>query len=90
MPFVNRTRAIFRMAEFGFLGVFVVTLMQTPLLNGDGKKRGRFFIVLKLRVRAMDFDFRVKLERFFRISWLIVGILSIVCLIFLFNLPPES
>src|SRR3989338_8740179 len=36
MPFVRRTLAIFRIAEFGFFGVFVVTFVQTPLLNGAG------------------------------------------------------
>lgn len=33
-PFDNRTRAIFRNAEFGFFGVVVVTLTHTPRLNG--------------------------------------------------------
>ena len=37
MPLVNRTRAILRIAELGFLGVLVVTLVQTPRLNGEGK-----------------------------------------------------
>lgn len=36
IPFVKRTRAILRTAEFGFLGVFVVTFVQTPRLNGEG------------------------------------------------------
>jgi hypothetical protein len=31
---VNRTRATFLKAEFGFLGVEVYTLMQTPLRWG--------------------------------------------------------
>jgi hypothetical protein len=35
MPFDNLTRAIFRKAEFGFFGVVVVTLMQTPRLKGE-------------------------------------------------------
>ena len=60
MPLVNRTRAIFLMAEFGFFGVFVVTFTQTPRLKGAGKNMGRFFIVLKVRVKAMDFDFLLK------------------------------
>jgi len=55
IPFVIRTLAIFLTAEFGFFGVLVVTLMQTALLNGDGKKTGRFLIVLKLRLKAADF-----------------------------------
>ncbi len=67
-PLLSRTRAIFRIAELGFLGVFVVTFIHTPRLNGDGKKRGRFLIALKLRVRAIDLDFRVNRERFLRMS----------------------
>ena len=31
----NRTRATFRRAELGFFGVLVVTLIQTPRLNGE-------------------------------------------------------
>jgi hypothetical protein len=30
MPLVSRTRATFRRAEFGFLGVVVYTRVQTP------------------------------------------------------------
>jgi hypothetical protein len=30
MPLVNRTRATFRSAEFGFFGVVVYTRVQTP------------------------------------------------------------
>jgi len=59
MPFVRRTLAIFRIAELGFLGVLVVTLVHTPRLKGDGKKRGRFLSVLKLRLKATDFGFRL-------------------------------
>jgi hypothetical protein len=60
IPLVRRTRAILRIAEFGFFGVLVVTLTQTPLLKGDGKNFGLFFIALKVRVKAIDFDFRLK------------------------------
>jgi hypothetical protein len=74
IPFESRTRAIFRIAEFGFFGVFVVTLMHTPRLKGAAKKFGRFLIVLKLFVSAIDFDLRTKRTRFFRTSWFIVGI----------------
>ena len=66
IPLVSRTRAIFRIAEFGFFGVLVVTLMQTPRLKGAGKKFGRFLIELKLLVRATDFDLRVNRVRFLR------------------------
>ena len=34
MPFERRTRAIFRRAEFGFLGVMVRTTVQTPRFCG--------------------------------------------------------
>lgn len=61
MPFVNRTRATFRRAEFGFLGVTVRTTVQTPLLKG-------FFF------KAGDFDFTEGVDRPFLTSWLTVGI----------------
>ena len=35
IPFVRRTRAILRSAEFGFFGVVVETLRHTPRLNGE-------------------------------------------------------
>ena len=60
MPFVRRTRAIFLIAELGFLGVLVVTFTQTPRLKGAGKKMGRFLMLLKVRVKATDFDLRLK------------------------------
>jgi hypothetical protein len=34
-PFVKRTRATFRSAEFGFFGVVVYTRVQTPRLCGQ-------------------------------------------------------
>jgi hypothetical protein len=34
-PFVSRTRATFRSAEFGFLGVEVYTRVQTPRFCGQ-------------------------------------------------------
>jgi hypothetical protein len=34
MPLVKRTRATFRNAEFGFLGVCVYTRVQTPRFCG--------------------------------------------------------
>src|SRR3972149_1007004 len=36
-PFMSRTRATFRKAEFGFFGVVVNTLTHTPRLKGDGE-----------------------------------------------------
>lgn len=73
MPLVKRTRAILRIAELGFLGVLVVTLTQTPRLKGAGKKLGLFFIVLKVRVKAIDFDLCLNLFLEDLVSWLIVG-----------------
>jgi hypothetical protein len=71
---VSRTRAIFRIAELGFFGVLVVTFVQTPRLNGDGKNTGRFLSVLNERRRATAFGFRFTFDRFRRTSWFMVGI----------------
>src|SRR4028119_10521 len=60
-PFVRRTLATLRRAEFGFLGVVVYTRVQTPRLNG-------------LALSAGDFDLSVTPVRERRTSWLIVGI----------------
>jgi hypothetical protein len=54
---VNRTLAIFRKAEFGFVGVIVPTFTQTPLLKGPLLFIGLFLSVLNLRPKAGDFDF---------------------------------
>src|SRR3989344_2795976 len=74
MPFVKRTRAILRIAEFGFFGVFVVTLTHTPRLKGAGKKRGRFLRTLKERRNATDFGLRTCLTRRRLTNWFTVGI----------------
>src|SRR3989338_10750936 len=47
IPLDNLTLATFLKAEFGFLGVWVKTLTQTPLLNGEKYLVGLFFRVLK-------------------------------------------
>jgi hypothetical protein len=52
-----------RMAEFGFLGVRVMTWMHTPRRNGEFSKAG-------------DLDLYLTLRRPLRTSWLIVGIAS--------------
>lgn len=57
MPLVKRKRAIFRKAEFGFLGVMVLTLKATPRLNGEGCRTGRFLMLLKLKLKAGDLVF---------------------------------
>src|ERR1700749_4947038 len=60
MPFVSRTRAIFRSAEFGFLGVIVETRVQTPRFCGAPWSAG-VFVFSRFDVRPL------------RISWLTVG-----------------
>jgi len=61
--FESRTRAIFRNAEFGFLGVIVRTCRQTPRFCGQ-------------RSRTGDLEnFRFGRRRL-RTSWLIVGIVT--------------
>src|SRR5206468_8136232 len=57
MPFVSRTRATFRSAEFGFLGVTVDTRVQTPRRWGAPCRWGVFVFAF--------FETRP-----FRISWL--------------------
>src|SRR5919108_3999214 len=59
-PLVSRTRATFRRAEFGFLGVVVYTRMQTPRFCGHACMAG----VL---------DFLRTASRPLRTSWLMVG-----------------
>jgi len=74
MPFVSRTLAIFRRAEFGFLGVVVETFTHTPRLKGLEKKTGLFFKTLNPRVKATVLSFGWALTLGFLINWLIVGI----------------
>src|SRR3989344_8739296 len=74
MPLVKRTRAIFLSAEFGFLGVVVETLVQTPRLKGAGKNTGLFFKTLNPLARATVLCLEWTLTLFFLINWLIVGI----------------
>jgi len=54
MPFVNLTRATFRKAELGFLGVAVKTFKHTPLLKGEADSLGLFFKTLKVNSKAGD------------------------------------
>ena len=42
MPFVSRTRATLRSAEFGFFGVVVYTRVQTPRFCGAPRSAGVF------------------------------------------------
>src|ERR1700712_3692497 len=43
MPFVRRTRATLRRAEFGFFGVVVYTRVQTPRFCGQPCSAGTVF-----------------------------------------------
>jgi hypothetical protein len=63
MPFVSRTRAIFRSAEFGFFGVIVETRVHTPRRCGAPWSAG-VFVFSRLDVRPL------------RINWFTVGMLS--------------
>jgi len=55
---VSRTRAIFRSAELGFLGVMVRTCVQTPRFCGEPLPRtSLFFSVLYVKRSASDFVF---------------------------------
>src|SRR5690242_20552557 len=60
IPFVRRTRATLRRAEFGFLGVVVYTRVQTPRFWG-------------LSFRAGLLPLTTNFSRPLRTSWLIVG-----------------
>ena len=68
MPLVSLTRATFRKAEFGFLGVAVKTLTQIPRLNGELQSRGRFFKTLNPKVSAGAFVFDARRGRLCLIS----------------------
>ena len=46
MPFVSRTRATLRSAEFGFFGVVVYTRVQTPRFWGAPRRAGVFTFAL--------------------------------------------
>src|SRR6266850_4304412 len=61
MPFVSRTLATLRRAEFGFFGVRVITCRQTPRRCGHDPSAGAF-------------DFAFSWRRPLRTNWLIVGI----------------
>src|SRR5438552_6076758 len=64
MPFVRRTRAILRSAEFGLRGVVVETRVQTPRFCGAPASAGVLI-------------FAFFLARPLRTSWLTVGMLRL-------------
>jgi hypothetical protein len=47
LPFDNRTLATFLKAEFGFLGVLVITCKQTPFLCEHFSKSGLLLLLLE-------------------------------------------
>jgi hypothetical protein len=55
----SRTRAIFRSAEFGFLGVLVRTAVQTPLFWGEDRSVSLFLSVLSPFCMAGEVDLYV-------------------------------
>ena len=62
--FDNLTLATFLKAEFGFFGVVVYTLVQTPRFNAQACNAGTLFLITCF-------------TRFFFNNWLIVGIIII-------------
>jgi hypothetical protein len=50
MPFVSRTRATFRRAELGFLGVVVYTRVQTPRFWGLPPMAGALLFQVTFRL----------------------------------------
>src|SRR5688500_14731262 len=76
-PFVKRTFATLRMAEFGFFGVRVMTCKQTPRRNGAFSRAGDLLLYFNL-------------FRPFRTSWLIVGITPVKTGFITFPEPLEK
>jgi len=70
MPLESLTLAILRKAEFGFLGVVVVTFKQTPRLKAAPLANSCFFRlkVLETTRKAGVFDFFFLDCRFFLIN----------------------
>src|SRR5215212_6460128 len=74
MPFVRRTRAILRNAEFGFLGVIVRTWRQTPRFCGaPGMATCLRLSPFQFLRMAGALTFLILVWRPWRTSWLIVG-----------------
>src|SRR5579875_1082988 len=69
MPFVSRTRATLRSAEFGFFGVVVYTRVQTPRRCGAAT----FFLRPLPGFRPGVASFFFGVVRALRLSWLVVG-----------------
>src|SRR3990170_3924175 len=91
MPLVRRTRATFRRAEFGFFGVCVRTLVQTPRFCGLPSPRTiRFFRALKWKRRAGALVFLMTFFRPSRTSWFIVGTTSPLLPYICFSRPKKK
>src|SRR5581483_6797482 len=69
MPFVSRTRATLRSAEFGFFGVVVYTRVHTPRRCGAASRFLRPWPDLRPGVATFFLGFL----RPFRTSWLMLG-----------------
>src|SRR4051812_24427010 len=69
MPFVRRTRATFRSAEFGFFGVVVYTRVHTPRRWGAARTFLRPWLDLRPGVESFFLGFLRPL----RTSWLMLG-----------------
>src|SRR5215216_4108328 len=69
MPFVSRTRATLRRAEFGFFGVTVYTRVQTPRRCGAAMRFLRPWPDFRPGVASFLFGLR----RPFLTSWLMLG-----------------
>src|SRR3989339_1399072 len=80
MPFERRTRAIFRKAEFGFFGVVVVTLRQTPRLKGAPLRSSVLFLCKVSSVVCMAgyLLFLITFTLPFLTNWFTVGIFIII------------
>src|SRR3989304_7691306 len=75
MPLVRRTRATLRRAEFGFLGVWVRTMVHPPRFWGApfGCRMGRCFLEFKVNCKAGALLLLFFVLRPLRTNWLIVG-----------------
>src|SRR3954453_10769160 len=69
MPFVRRTRAPLRRAEFGFFGVVVYTRVHTPRRWGAARTFLRPWLDLRPGVESFFLGFLRPL----RTSWLMLG-----------------
>src|SRR4051812_11830495 len=75
IPFVRRTRATLRNAEFGFFGVWVRTVVHTPRFCGEPLPYVvRWVKAFRVKRSAGDLLFLLRVSRPLRTNWLIVGI----------------